>query len=65
MVAKRTAKTAKAKWVFGQRWELGTGDNVPRGALSAGFPYDQQTLPLQMRAMREQACATSGYSREQ
>jgi putative DNA-invertase from lambdoid prophage Rac len=53
MAAKRASETAKAKRVFGQR-------QAPAKMFRAGLyarvsTHDQQTLPLQMRAMREYA----------
>jgi DNA invertase Pin-like site-specific DNA recombinase len=53
MAAKRASKTAKPERVFGQRQE-------PRKMFRVGLyarvsTHDQQTLPLQMRAMREYA----------
>jgi putative DNA-invertase from lambdoid prophage Rac len=53
MAAKRTSETAKSTRVFGQRQE-------PTKMFRAGLyarvsTLDQQTLPLQMRAMREYA----------
>ena len=53
MAAKRAPKTAKSERVFGQRQE-------PVKMFRAGLyarvsTHDQQTLPLQMRAMREYA----------
>ena len=39
--------------VFGQR--TGTGENVSRGLYARVSTNDQQTMPLQMRAMREYA----------
>src|SRR5271155_1215503 len=53
MAAKRTSATAKPRRVFGQRQE-------PARMFRAGLyarvsTHDQQTLPLQMRAMREYA----------
>src|ERR1700684_4467903 len=53
MAAKRASKTAKSPRVFGQR-------HAPAKMLRAGLyarvsTHDQQTLPLQMRAMREYA----------
>jgi DNA invertase Pin-like site-specific DNA recombinase len=53
MAAKRASETAKAKRAFGQR-------QAPAKMFRAGLyarvsTHDQQTLPLQMRAMREYA----------
>jgi DNA invertase Pin-like site-specific DNA recombinase len=53
MAAKRASDTAKTKRVFGQRQ---TPDKMFRVGLYARVStHDQQTLPLQMRAMREYA----------
>jgi DNA invertase Pin-like site-specific DNA recombinase len=53
MAAKRASETAKPKRVFGQRQEL---PKMFRAGLYARVStHDQQTLPLQMRAMREYA----------
>src|SRR6202161_2662923 len=53
MAAKRVSNTAKSQRVFGQR-------QAPTKMLRVGLyarvsRHDQQTLPLQMRAMREYA----------
>ena len=53
MAARRASGTAKTKRVFGQR-------QAPAKMFRAGLyarvsTHDQQTLPLQMRAMREYA----------
>jgi DNA invertase Pin-like site-specific DNA recombinase len=53
MAAKRAPETAKTKRVFGQRQEL---PKMFRAGLYARVStHDQQTLSLQMRAMREYA----------
>jgi DNA invertase Pin-like site-specific DNA recombinase len=53
MAAKRASKTAKSQRVYGQRQEP---REMFRAALYARVStHDQQTLPLQMRAMREYA----------
>src|ERR1022692_2273386 len=53
MAAKRASTTAKSKRVFGQPRER---SKMFRAGLYARiFTHDQQTLPLQMRAMREYA----------
>jgi putative DNA-invertase from lambdoid prophage Rac len=53
VTAKRTSKTAKPKRVFGQRQEL--AKMFRAGLYARVSTHDQQTLPLQMRAMREYA----------
>jgi putative DNA-invertase from lambdoid prophage Rac len=53
MAAKRTPATAKTKRVFGQRQEPAKMFRV--GLYARVSTHDQQTLPLQMRAMREYA----------
>jgi hypothetical protein len=53
MAAKRASETAKTQRVFGQRQELGKMFRV--GLYARVSTHDQQTLPLQMRAMREYA----------
>src|ERR1700679_4215510 len=58
MAAKRASKTAKPKRVFGQRQEPGKMFRV--GLYARVSTHDQQTLPLQMRAMREYA-SKSGW----
>src|ERR1700689_2952740 len=53
MTAKRASGTAKSTRVFGQRQET---ERMFRAGLYARVStHDQQTLPLQMRAMREYA----------
>src|SRR5438477_5666468 len=53
MAAKRASKTATSQRVFGQRQE---GAKMFRAGLYARVStHDQQTLPLQMRTMREYA----------
>src|ERR1700722_13096271 len=53
MAAKRVSGTAKSARVFGQRQEM---ERMFRAGLYARVStHDQQTLPLQMRAMREYA----------
>src|ERR1700678_4439050 len=53
MAAKRASKPAKTNRVFGQRQESGKMFRV--GLYARVSTHDQQTLPLQMRAMREYA----------
>jgi putative DNA-invertase from lambdoid prophage Rac len=53
MAAKRASTTAKTKRVFGQRQEPAKMFRV--GLYARVSTHDQQTLPLQMRAMREYA----------
>jgi DNA invertase Pin-like site-specific DNA recombinase len=53
MPAKRTSETAKSTRVFGQRQEPAKMFRV--GLYARVSTHDQQTLPLQMRAMREYA----------
>jgi DNA invertase Pin-like site-specific DNA recombinase len=53
MAAKRASQTAKTKRVFGQRQEPAKMFRV--GLYARVSTHDQQTLPLQMRAMREYA----------
>jgi putative DNA-invertase from lambdoid prophage Rac len=53
MAAKRTLKTAKSHRVFGQRREPAKMFRV--GLYARVSTHDQQTLPLQMRVMREYA----------
>src|SRR6266702_3122809 len=53
MAAKRASETAKTKRVFGQRQESAKMFRV--GLYARVSTHDQQTLPLQMRAMREYA----------
>src|SRR5271165_4365771 len=53
MRAKRTTKTAKSKGVFGQRQAPAKMFRV--GLYARVSTHDQQTLSLQMRAMREYA----------
>src|SRR5215469_10794528 len=53
MAAGRAAKTAKSKRVFGQRQEPAKMFRV--GLYARVSTHDQQTLTLQMRAMREYA----------
>jgi len=54
MAAKRASETAKSKRVFGQPRER--VENVfGLGCIARVSTHDQQTLPLQMRAMREYA----------
>src|SRR5438477_2468931 len=53
MAAKQASKTAKPKRVFGQRQEPAKMFRV--GLYARVSTHDQQTLPLQMRAMREYA----------
>jgi putative DNA-invertase from lambdoid prophage Rac len=53
MAAKPTSKTAKSKRVFGQRQAPTKTFRV--GLYARVSTHDQQTLPLQMRAMREYA----------
>jgi DNA invertase Pin-like site-specific DNA recombinase len=53
MAAKRGPKTAKSQRVFGQRQESPKMFRV--GLYARVSRHDQQTLPLQMRAMREYA----------
>jgi putative DNA-invertase from lambdoid prophage Rac len=53
MAAKRVSGTAKTKRVFGQRQE--TAKMFRAGLYARVSTHDQQTLPLQMRAMREYA----------
>src|ERR1700691_2017748 len=53
MAAKRASETAKTKRVFGQRQEPAKMFRV--GLYARVSTHDQQTLPLQMRAMREYA----------
>jgi putative DNA-invertase from lambdoid prophage Rac len=53
MAAKRAAKTAKSQRVFGQRQEAAKMFRV--GLYARVSTHDQQTLSLQMRAMREYA----------
>jgi putative DNA-invertase from lambdoid prophage Rac len=51
MAAKRASKTAKSTRVFGQR--QGSAKMFRVGLYARISTHDQQTLPLQMRAMRE------------
>jgi putative DNA-invertase from lambdoid prophage Rac len=53
MAAKRASETAKSTRVFGQRQALAKMLRV--GLYARVSTHDQQTLPLQMRAMREYA----------
>lgn len=53
MAAKRASATAKPKRVFGQRQETEKMFRV--GLYARVSTHDQQTLPLQMRVMREYA----------
>jgi DNA invertase Pin-like site-specific DNA recombinase len=53
MAAKRASETAKSKRVFGQPRERSKMFRV--GLYARVSTHDQQTLPLQMRAMREYA----------
>jgi putative DNA-invertase from lambdoid prophage Rac len=53
MAAKRASETAKPKRVFGQRQESAKMFRV--GLYARVSTHDQQTLPLQMRTMREYA----------
>src|ERR1700691_5158375 len=53
MAAKRAPKTAKSQRVFGQRQEPAKMFRV--GLYARVSTHDQQTLSLQMRAMREYA----------
>jgi putative DNA-invertase from lambdoid prophage Rac len=53
MAAKRASTTAKSKRVFGQRQEATKMLRV--GLYARVSTHDQQTLPLQMRAMQEYA----------
>jgi putative DNA-invertase from lambdoid prophage Rac len=53
VTAKRASKTAKSTRVFGQRQESAKMFRV--GLYARVSTHDQQTLPLQMRAMREYA----------
>src|SRR5881409_4052976 len=53
MAAKRAPKTAKSQRVFGQRQK--PAKMFRAGLYARVSTYDQQTLPLQMRAMREYA----------
>jgi predicted site-specific integrase-resolvase len=53
MAAKRAPKTAKSQRVFGQRQEQ--AKMFRAGLYARVSTHDQQTLPLQMRAMREYA----------
>src|SRR6202041_804899 len=53
MAAKRAAKTAKSQRAFGQRQEAAKMFRV--GLYARVSTHDQQTLSLQMRAMREYA----------
>jgi putative DNA-invertase from lambdoid prophage Rac len=53
VTAKRASKTAKPKRVFGQRHE--PAKMFRAGLYARVSTHDQQTLPLQMRAMREYA----------
>src|SRR6266568_5808035 len=53
MAAKRASETAKTKRVFGQRQESAKMFRV--GLYARVSTHDQQTLPLQMRTMREYA----------
>src|ERR1700675_2863850 len=53
MAAKRASKTSKSKRVFGQRQE--PAKMFRAGLYARVSTHDQQTLPLQMRVMREYA----------
>src|SRR5271156_4445792 len=53
MAAKRASETAKSTRVFGQRQE--PAKMFRAGLYARVSTHDQQTLPLQMRAMREYA----------
>ena len=53
MAAKRASETAKSTRVFGQRQESAKMFRV--GLYARVSTHDQQTLPLQMRTMREYA----------
>ena len=59
MAAKRASKTAKSTRVFGQRQKPAKMFRV--GLYARVSTHDQQTLPLQLRAMREYA-AKRGWS---
>jgi putative DNA-invertase from lambdoid prophage Rac len=59
VTAKRASKTAKAQRVFGQPQKAAKMFRV--GLYARVSTHDQQTLPLQMRAMREYA-AKRGWS---
>ena len=59
MAAKRASETAKTKRVFGQRRAPAKMFRV--GLYARVSTHDQQTLPLQMRVMREYA-AKRGWS---
>jgi len=50
---KRASKTAKSQGVFGQRQK--SAKMFRAGLYARVSTHDQQTLPLQMRAMREYA----------
>jgi putative DNA-invertase from lambdoid prophage Rac len=58
MAANQAAKTAKTKRVFGQRQE--PAKMFRAGLYARVSTHDQQTLPLQMRAMREYAAKRGG-----
>src|ERR1700736_6112176 len=53
MAARRASKAANSQRVFGQRQETAKMFRV--GLYARVSTHDQQTLPLQMRAMREYA----------
>src|ERR1700761_8667254 len=53
VTAKRASKTSKSPGVFGRRQEPAKMFRV--GLYARVSTHDQQTLPLQMRAMREYA----------
>jgi predicted site-specific integrase-resolvase len=53
VTAKRASKTAESQRVFGQRQE--PAKMFRAGLYARVSTHDQQTLPLQMRAMREYA----------
>src|SRR5258707_8289886 len=61
MAAKRASRTAKSQRVFGQRQAPANLFRV--GLYARVSTHDQQTLPLQMRAMREYA-AKRGWTIE-
>ena len=59
MPVKRTSGKAKTKQMFGHLHQ--TSNNVAGGTLRACSAHDQQTHPMQMRAMREYA-ANRGWT---
>jgi hypothetical protein len=59
MAAKQAPKTAKTTRVFGQRQE--PAKMFRAGLYARVSTHDQQTLPLQMRTMRQNAAGQSQF----